>query len=118
MILSVCGADTLFSVLTLFVAKSLPVEDQALGGGLVNMVGQFGRAFGLAIATALQTGFMARERGVGVNEVGSGSFGGKGDAALKVGIRSVAWFDFGMGLCALGVVGVVFRGSGKVGGKH
>ncbi|KAL5390081.1 hypothetical protein DPSP01_002136 [Paraphaeosphaeria sporulosa] len=119
MILSVFGADTLFPTLTLFVAKSLPAEDQALGGGLVNMVGQFGRAFGLAIATALQTGVMAKERGVDVDQIGRGEVGGgKGDAALKTGIRSVAWFDFGMGLCALGIVVVVFRGAGRVGGKH
>jgi hypothetical protein len=119
MILSVCGADTLFPTLTLFVAKSLPAEDQALGGGLVNMVGQFGRAFGLAIATALQTGVMAKERGVNVNQIGSGGGGmGRGDKALKAGIRSVAWFDFGMGVGALGLVVLVFRGAGKVGGKH
>ncbi|PVH93002.1 hypothetical protein DM02DRAFT_471457, partial [Periconia macrospinosa] len=49
MILSVCGADTLYPTLTLYVARSLPAEDQALGGALVNSVGQIGRALGLAV---------------------------------------------------------------------
>ncbi|KAJ4295461.1 hypothetical protein N0V90_007473 [Kalmusia sp. IMI 367209] len=121
MVLSVFGADTLFPTLTLFVAKSLPSEDQALGGALVNMVGQFGRALGLAIATALQTAVMAKQRGVSVDKIGSGDGSGGGktwDPALKVGIRSAAWFDFGMGIVALGVVLIFFRGAGKVGGKH
>lgn len=118
-VLSVFGADTLFPTLTLFVAKSLPPEDQAMGGGLVNMVGQFGRALGLAIATALQTAVMAKERGVDVDQIGRGEGELRlGDPALKKGIRSVAWFDFGMGMVALVVVMVVFRGAGKVGGKH
>lgn len=117
MILSVCGADTLFPTLTLFVAQSLPSADQALGGALVNMVGQFGRALGLAIATAVQTAVMATEKGVSVDELGEMKVG-KGDAALRVGIRSAAWLDFGMGIVGLAVVVVVFRGSGIVGGRH
>ena len=115
-VLSVFGADTLFPILTLFVAKSLPSEDQALGGALVNMVGQFGRALGLAIATALQTAVMAKQKGVRVDEL-DGMDIGVGDEALKIGIRSTAWFDFAMGIAALGVVVGVFRGAGKVGGK-
>lgn len=83
------------------------------------MVGQFGRALGLAIATALQTAVMAKERGVDVDQIGRGEGELRlGDPALKKGIRSVAWFDFGMGMVALVVVMVVFRGAGKVGGKH
>ncbi|KAF2676076.1 major facilitator superfamily MFS-1 [Lentithecium fluviatile CBS 122367] len=119
MILAVCGADTLFPTLTLFVAKSLPYEDQALGGALINAVGQIGRAIGLAIATAVQTAIMARKKGVGVDEIG-----GEGveiqpwDDALKEGIRGTAWLDFALGAVATGVVLVFFRGAGKVGGKH
>lgn len=40
MVLCVCGADTLFPSLVLFNAQSLPKEDQALGGALINAVGQ------------------------------------------------------------------------------
>ncbi|KAF2874380.1 major facilitator superfamily domain-containing protein [Massariosphaeria phaeospora] len=115
MILSVCGADTLFPTLTLFVAKSLPAEDQALGGALISAVSQIGRAVGLAIATALQMAVVAVEKGVAVEEVG---LLGPGDGALKREIRGTAWFDFAVGIAAMGVVLGFFRGAGKVGGKH
>ena len=52
--LSVLGADTLFPCLVLFVAHSLPREDQSLGGAMINAMGQVGRAIGLAICTAIQ----------------------------------------------------------------
>ena len=45
MVLSVCGADTVFPVLTLFVAKALRSEDASLGGALIMAVGQIGRSF-------------------------------------------------------------------------
>ena len=54
MVLSVFGADTLFPSLILFNSHSLPREDQALGGALINAVGQVGRAIGLAIGIAIQ----------------------------------------------------------------
>lgn len=119
MVLSICGADTLFPTLTLFVATSLPSEDQALGGALINAVGQIGRAIGLAIATAIQTAIIAREKGKSVEEVGSEGHGlPPWDDALKVGIRSTAWFNASIAFAALGVVLLFFRGVGKVGGKH
>ncbi|KAF2801053.1 MFS general substrate transporter, partial [Melanomma pulvis-pyrius CBS 109.77] len=116
MILSVCGADSLFPTLTLFVAKSLPHEDQSLGGALINAVGQIGRAIGLAIATAVQTAVMAKELGVGVDEIGRDGHGLRpGDPALKVGLRSTSYFNLSLGLAALVVAVVFFRGAGKVG---
>jgi MFS family permease len=119
MILAVCGADTLFPTLTLYVAKSLPSEDQALGGALISAVGQIGRALGLAIATAVQTAVMAREKGVRVDQIGAGVGDvGPGDEALKVGIRAAAWLDVALGIAAASVVGGFFWGAGKVGGKH
>ncbi|PSN73451.1 MFS general substrate transporter [Corynespora cassiicola Philippines] len=119
MVLSVCGADTLFPTLTLFVAKTLPPEDQSLGGALINAVGQIGRAIGLAIATAVHTAVIAREKGVSVEEIGGEGHGLKAwDPALKTGIRSTLWFNFAIGISALGVVWMFFRGAGKVGGKH
>ena len=54
MVLCVFGADTLFPSLVLFNSHSLPKEDQALGGALINAVGQVGRAICLAIAIAIQ----------------------------------------------------------------
>ncbi|KAF2110658.1 drug resistance protein [Lophiotrema nucula] len=118
MVLSVCGADTLYPTLTLFTAKSLPSEDQALGGALINAVGQVGRAIGLAVATAVQTAVMAREEGTSVEQIGNaGHAAGKGSEALKVGLRSASWFNFAIALGAVGVVMLFFRGAGKVGHK-
>lgn len=118
MVLSVCGADTIFPVLTLFVAKTLPPEDASLGGALISAVGQIGRAIGLAIATAVQTAIIAKEKGVSVYEVGSQGHGLKPwDDALKVGIRGTAWFNFGMSLASTVVVLLFIRGIGIIGGK-
>lgn len=118
MILCVCGADTIFPVLTLFVAKTLPPEDASLGGALITAVGQIGRAVGLALATAVQTAIIARELGVGVERVGEHGLGLEaGGSALRLGIRGTAWFNFGVGVAAVGVVVVFVRGIGVVGGK-
>ena len=112
MIFSVIGADTAWPSLTLFVSHALPQEDQALGGALVNMAGQIGRAIGLAIATAIQTAVMASERGVDVAHVGSTQV--HDDATLK-GLRAGNWFNFALGVCSFLVVLLCFRGSGIVG---
>lgn len=118
MVLSVCGADTIFPVLTLFVAKTLPAEDASLGGALITAVGQIGRAIGLAIATAVQTAVIAREKGVNVEKIGSEGHGLEPwDDALKAGIRAAAWFNFGMSLASTAVVVVFIRGIGIIGGK-
>ncbi|KAJ4371162.1 hypothetical protein N0V83_004378 [Neocucurbitaria cava] len=117
MVLSVCGADTIFPVLTLFVAKTLPPEDASLGGALITAVGQIGRAIGLAIATAVQTAIMAREKGVSVDKIGSEGHGLQPwDDALKVGIRGTAWFNFGMSIASTAVVVLFIRGIGIIGG--
>lgn len=117
MVLSVCGADTIFPTLTLFVAKTLPHEDASLGGALISAVGQIGRAIGLAIATAVQTAIIAKEKGVSVDEIGSKGHGlGHYDEALKIGIRGTAWFNFGMSVSSLGVVLIFIRGIGIIGG--
>lgn len=118
MVLSVCGADTIFPVLTLFVAKTLPSEDASLGGALITAVGQIGRAIGLAIATAVQTAVIAKEKGLSVDQIGSEGDGlSPWDNALKVGIRSTAWFNFGMSLASTVVVMLFIRGIGIIGGK-
>ena len=119
MVLSTCGADTLFPTLTLFTAKTLPVEDQALGGALINAVGQIGRAIGLAIMTAVQTAIMAQKLNVDVETVGGeGWETSPGDEALKVGLRGASYFNTGISAVAILVALLFFRGAGKVGGKH
>jgi hypothetical protein len=119
MVLSVCGADTLYPTLTLFTAKSLPQEDQALGGALINSLGQVGRAIGLALSTAVQTAVTAQKKGVAVEDIGNADTGVMpSDGALLAGLRSASWFNCSLGLAALVVVWMFFRGAGKVGGKH
>ncbi|CAK7218592.1 hypothetical protein SEUCBS140593_003598 [Sporothrix eucalyptigena] len=112
MILSVFGADTAWPSLTLFVSHALPREDQALGGALINMAGQVGRAVGLAIATAVQTAVMASARGVSVADVGSTIVH---DEPTLRGLRAGNWFNFALGVCSFLVVLVAFRGSGVIG---
>jgi hypothetical protein len=117
-VLSVCGADTIFPVLTLFVAKTLPSEDASLGGALITAVGQIGRSIGLVITTAAQTAIIAKEKGVSVIDVGSeGHDIQHWDNALKVSIRGTAWLDFGLSIASTVVVLLFIRGIGKFGGK-
>jgi predicted MFS family arabinose efflux permease len=118
MVLSVCGADTIFPVLTLFVAKSLPPEDASLGGALIMAVGQVGRSIGLAIATAVQTAILAKQKGVAVDKVGNEGYSSQHwDEALKLSIRGAAWFNFGMSLASTVIVLLFIRGIGIIGGK-
>jgi Na+/melibiose symporter-like transporter len=112
MILSVFGADTTWPSLTLFTSHSLPQEDQAMGGALVNAVGQVGRSIGLAIATAIQTAVMAQQQGRQIQDVGPVL---AGDEAGLAGLRAADWFNFGTALVSVSVVLVAFRGSGIVG---
>lgn len=115
MVLAVFGSDTLFPTLTLFTAQSLPSSDQAMGGALINAVGQIGRAISLAITTAIQTAVTAKKRGVSLKEVGSHGTITKGDAAFLAGLRAAMWTGFAMAVAACFVVIVAFRGAGKVG---
>ncbi|KAK4155016.1 aminotriazole resistance protein [Chaetomidium leptoderma] len=112
MLLSVFGADTTWPCLILFTSHSLPQADQALGGALVNAMGQVGRAIGLAVATAIQTAVMARERGVSVQDAGAVEVW---DPASLLGLRAAEWWNFGLGISALFVVLISFRGSGIIG---
>ena len=118
MVCCVCGADTIFPLLTLFVAKTLPREDASLGGALITAVGQIGRAVGLALATAVQTAIIASEMGVGVDQVGQEGHGlAAWDPALKMGIRGTAWFNFSISIVSLLIVLLFIRGIGVVGGN-
>ncbi|GAP91933.2 putative major facilitator superfamily transporter [Rosellinia necatrix] len=114
-ILSVIGADITWPCLTLFTSKSLPQEDQALGGGLINASAGVGRAIGLAIDTAIQTAVLARERGVSVEHAGKIT---RWDGPSIVSIRAANWFNFALGLLCVAVVSIAFRGTGIVGGRE
>ncbi|OHF00840.1 major facilitator superfamily transporter [Colletotrichum orchidophilum] len=112
MILSVIGADMAWPTLILFVSKALPQEDQALGGALVNSVGQVGRSIGLAISTAVQTAIMAKARGVSVEEAGPML---EWDQPSLDGLRAANWMNFALGITSLTIVIVFFRSSEIVG---
>jgi predicted MFS family arabinose efflux permease len=118
MVLSVFGADTIFPALTLFVAKTLPPEDASLGGALIMAVGQVGRPIGLALATAVQTAILAKEKGISVKSFGSEGYTPQHwDEALKRSIRGAAWFNFGVSVASTAIVLFFIRGIGIIGGK-
>ncbi|CZT17542.1 related to aminotriazole resistance protein [Ramularia collo-cygni] len=115
MCLAVFGADTLFPALLLLTAHALPQEDQAIGGAMVNAVGQIGRAIGLAIGTAIQVAVQeSKEVSDDAAVTGAGS---KDNPAFLAGLRSAEWFNFALCLVALGIATFAFRGAGKVGGS-
>ncbi|WQF77335.1 Putative major facilitator superfamily, MFS transporter superfamily [Colletotrichum destructivum] len=112
MLLSVIGADMAWPTLILFVSKALPQEDQALGGALVNSVGQVGRSIGLAISTAVQTAIMAKARGVSVENAGPVE---EWDQPSLDGLRAANWMNFALGITSLTIVVLFFRSSEIVG---
>lgn len=112
MCLSVLGADALFPALLLFIAQSLPKEDQALGGATINCVGQVGRAIGLAICTAVQVAIQESKESGPSAVTGEGSIG---NLAYLSGLRGAMWFSFGTAIAGFFVVAAMFRKTGKVG---
>jgi hypothetical protein len=112
MLLAVIGADTAWPSLTLFTSAALPPEDQAVGGALINAVGQLGRAIGLAISTAIQTAVMADARGLSVEEAGGVE---PWDPATLKGIRAASWMNFGFGVATLIIAVTAFRSMEIVG---
>lgn len=112
MILSVFGADTAWPCLTLFTSHSLSQADQAMGGALVNAVGQIGRAIGLAVATAVETAVMANARGTSVEDAGGLQVWD--EPTLKA-LRAAQYVNFAYGATGLCVVAVAFRGTGIIG---
>ncbi|OTA06014.1 hypothetical protein A9Z42_0067480 [Trichoderma parareesei] len=106
MILAVIGSDTTWPCLTLFTSHALPREDQAVGGALINSVGQFGRSIGLAISTAVQTAVMANARGLPVKD--AGGIVAWDPESLK-GLRAASWMNLAFGIVSMGVVLVAFR---------
>jgi len=115
MMLSTFGADMLGPCLALFTSLALPPEHQALGGGLLFTTMQLGRAVGLAIATAVQMAVMAREMGVGIQDVREVQ---PWDEASLKGLRAGSWVNFAFGVTAFGLLVVGLRGLGVIGKSH
>ena len=112
MSLSVLGSDTTWPSMALFTSHALSQGDQALGGALVNAVGQVGRSLGLAVATSIQIAVMASLRGVALQDAGPIL---PWDEPSLAGLRAGAWFNFGVGAASVAVIAVMFRGSGVIG---
>lgn len=94
------SADFVWPVVGLFIAQSLPEEDQSLGGGLLQTSNQVGRALGLAVATAVQT---AVEGSVQAAELVPGN------AQLLHGIRAGQWTNVAMTMVTMLVAVAAFR---------
>jgi len=113
MCLSVFGADTLYPSLMLFTSHSLPRENQALGGALINAVAQIARAIGLAIGTAVQVSVQASREHLDVSQAQTSST--EGNAAYLEGLRAAEWFSFAMAAAGFFVILVFLRGTGIIG---
>jgi hypothetical protein len=111
MIVCVVGADTVYPSLILYTAHCVSQQDQALGGGIINAVGQIGRAIGLAISIAVQTTVTRHHSDFATHSEP------KGNSAFLAGLRAANWVDFGFALTAVAVAIIAFRGQGKIGAK-
>lgn len=114
MILAVVGVDTTWPCLTLCTSQALPVEDQAMGGALINTIGQFGRVVGLAVVTSIQIAVMTQERGLAV-PINEASRMRVGDIVTLHGIRSASWANFVYGIIGFAAVVLTFRNMDIIG---
>lgn len=112
MILSVVGSDSAWPCLMLSTSKELPGEDQAMGGALINAMGQLGRAIGLAIATSVQTATMASALGIPIEDVERLEHGNP--VTLK-GIRAASYLNVGFVITSLVLVVLTFRNMDIIG---
>ena len=114
MCVSVFGADTIFPTILLFTSHSLPREDQAMSGAMLNAVGNVGRSISLAIATAIQVAVQEAKQGPsGAAVTGASDVGNR---AFLAGIRAADWFSVGLALIALCIASLAFRHVGIIGG--
>lgn len=95
------SVEIVWPVFSLLTVKSLPQEDQSLGGGLLQTVNNVGRALGLAVATAIQ----ASVTGSTTDEKGSGAY--------LQGLRAAQWLNFALAVTSLLVALSFFKGLGK-----
>lgn len=119
-ILSVFGADFVFSAGTLFIAKVALPHEQSVAGALFQTMTQLGTSFGLAITTLLFNRVREMESAkLGVT-VGDG-FDSEGPPhAQLLAYRAAEWGGFGFGVVAtllcffLRGVGIVGKGDNEV----
>ena len=102
-------ADVLFTVSNLIISSSYPRENQALAGGVFNVVSMIGNSVGLAVSAAIAASITAHEsKGTATNMP---------DALLK-GYHVSFWTMLGcmVLVCLVNYWGL--KNVGKVGGKE
>lgn len=96
------SVEVIWPAISLLLAAKLPLEDQALGSGLLQSVNNVGRALGLAVATAVQTATSQDDGGVA------------GNSRFLYGLRAAQWTNVGSAGLALAIGVAFFRRIGPV----
>lgn len=112
MVLSVVGSDSAWPCLMLSTSKELPSKDQAMGGALINAMGQLGRAIGLAIATSVQTATMADALDIPIEDVTRLQ---PHNPVMLKGIRAASYLNVGFVVTSLLLVILTFRNMDIIG---
>ncbi|CCM06311.1 uncharacterized protein FIBRA_08562 [Fibroporia radiculosa] len=113
-VLSVFGADFVFSSGTLFVAKVCLPHEQSVGGAIFQTMTQLGSAFGLAITTIVYDSQLSKESrkyGVIVNQNGTNA----PPAAQLASYKGAMWAGFAIGVLGTVLAALCLRGAGIVG---
>lgn len=97
-----CCVEIVWPVMSLLVAKELPLDDQALGGGLLQTSNNLGRALGLAIVTIVQTQVQG---GTVTSETSNPYF-------LR-GLQAAQWTNFAIGSVSTAIACLFFRNLGR-----
>jgi len=116
-ILSVFGADFVFSAGTLFIAKVALPHEQSVAGALFQTMTQLGTSFGLAITTLVfdrVRRMQSADEGV---TVGNGFDSLAPPRAQLLAYRAAEWGGFGFGIAAT-LLCFFLRGVGIVGNQN
>ncbi|KAI8974619.1 efflux transporter [Trametes punicea] len=116
-IVSVFGADFVFSTGTLFVAKVCLPHEQSVGGALFQTLTQVGTAFGIAISTIVFNATIAKSSltyGVHVNKSGTNA----PRPAQLVAYKDAMWTGCAFGFAGTILALIFLRGVGIVGHRE
>ncbi|OCH86167.1 efflux transporter [Obba rivulosa] len=113
-VVSVFGADFVFSSGTLFVAKVCLPHEQSVGGALFQTLTQLGTSFGLAISTIVYNSTLSKaslQRGVVVNINGTNA----PRSAQLVAYKDAMWTGFAFGIAGSVLAAIFLRNIGIIG---
>lgn len=115
-IVSVFGADFVFSSGTLFVARVSEQNEQSLAGGLFQTVTQIGTAFGLSITTIVHNSVLKRRSAaLGLSLTGLGDDNLAPRQAQMDAYRAAQWTCFAFAIAGSVLAAIFLRGVGAVG---